>query len=158
MSARTGDPAPRGRLDLYGSADVIGDEFPALGDRRRGRCYELAAYALAFGSAPADATLVHGSIDGGTDLGRFGHAWLVLADGRVWEPLNAAVYGPEWIPWAEAQAEASYTRAETRDMLFLYSHFGPWHDESEFRVVSERERAESKIPWHQRVARRSLRE
>lgn len=149
-AAKDGGRAPRGRIDLFGSADIPG-EPAVLGDARRGRCYELAAFALVFGSAPADAVLVHGSIDGGTELGRFGHAWLRLADGRIWEPKGATVYPAEWMEWADARVEVEYTRAEARRMILTHDHWGSWHDASEHRVVTERERTESKLPWHERV-------
>jgi hypothetical protein len=151
-AARDGGRCPKGSLDLFGSADIPGGP-PALGDLRRGRCYELSAFALAFGSAPADAMLVHGSIDGGTDLGRFGHAWLRLADGRIWEPREATVYPASWEAWADARVEVEYTRKEAFEMILTYDHWGPWHDASEFRVVSEREATESKIPFEERVRR-----
>ena len=123
--AKDGAPAPESRLDLYGTGDVDGG---AIGDQRRGRCYELACYALTLGSAPHDAVLVHGSIDGGTALGRIGHAWLRLADGRVWEPTQARVYGPEWLEWADARDEAEYDLHDARRRTLTSGHYGPWHD------------------------------
>lgn len=148
--AKDGGRRPSGRIDLFGSADIPG-EPPAIGELRRGRCYELAAFALAYGSAPADAVLIHGSIDGGSELGRFGHAWLQLADGRIWEPRDATIYPASWLHWADARTEVEYTRAEVHDMLVVYFNYGPWHDPSEHREVGERERVDSKIPFEERT-------
>ena len=147
--AKDGGRRPAGRIDLYGSADIPG-EPPAIGALRRGRCYELAAYALALGSAPADAVLVHGSIDGGSELGRFGHAWLRLESGAIWEPSEAILFPAGWEEWADARVEIEYDRTETRELLATYGHFGPWHDASEHREVSDREKTDSKIPYHLR--------
>lgn len=136
--------------DLLGTGEA-NDEWSVGWSARRGRCYELAAWALAFGSAPADAKLVHGSIDGGSELGRFGHAWLRLVDGRIWEPTRAEFYcGPRWIRWADARVEAEYTCSETRAMIREHEHYGSWHDASVFRVVSEREQVEGKLPFRER--------
>lgn len=130
-----GFPPPPSKVDLMGTGDVEGPSVTF--EQRRRRCYELAAYALVFGSAPADALLVHGSIDGGPGtLGRIGHAWLRLPGGRIWEPINARTYEPDWTEWSQAEPEVSYSRASARDLVMAIGTYGPWHDESEHRVLS----------------------
>lgn len=126
---------PPSTLDLYGTGEVEGLSLSFAS--RKNRCYELAAYALVFGAAPADALLVHGSIDGGEGtLGRIGHAWLRLPGGRIWEPISYRLYGSEWTEWSQAQPEVSYSKATARDLIFAVGTFGPWHDESKHRVLS----------------------
>lgn len=146
MTFAAGFPPPPSKLDLFGTGDVDGPSL--LRDDRKNRCYELSAYALALGSAPADATLFHGSIDGGPDTaGRIGHAWLRLPGGRIWEPISYRVYEPEWIQWAQARPEVGYSCADTRRMIAVSGHYGPWHDPSAHRVVSDAERE-----WQERLA------
>ena len=120
---------PPGRKDLYGTGEA-NDEPSLTHEDRRKRCYELACHALIFGSAPADAKLVHGTIDGGyvDGPGRIGHAWLRLADGRIWEPISAKVYGQEWMVWADALPERVYTRHEARLAVVRFEHYGRWHE------------------------------
>lgn len=120
---------PAGRKDLMGTGEA-NDEPSLLHEDRRHRCYELAGYALLFGSAPADAKLVHGTVGRteSADADRIGHAWLLLADGRVWEPTSARIYPSEWLAWAGARTERIYTRREAQLAVIRHEHYGRWHE------------------------------
>lgn len=111
----------------YGTENANGDSAHTFNERI-GRCFELAAYALVFGSAPAEAQLIHGSMKGPHDSDkRIGHAWLRLPGGQVWEPIMHLVYQARaWELFAQPQVQYNYSRAEVRRMLFLHEHYGPW--------------------------------
>ena len=68
---------------------VVGERSVHQQDRHR-RCYVLAYRYAASRADDADVQLVHGKIIG-QDQGkliRSAHAWIVEADGWVWEPTN----------------------------------------------------------------------
>lgn len=97
---------------------------------RKGRCYELAGFALLLGTAPEGTVLVHGTMDGGpsTPHGRMGHAWLVLPNGLVWEPRFGHIYTPEqWENFASPTVERSYTKKEAAKRMRDEGHWGRWH-------------------------------
>lgn len=93
---------------------------------RLGRCYELAArYAI---DNPG-STLVHGSIQG-MGAPRIGHAWVVDADGEVFEPTG----GKHWDEMVfeefhNAEGYMSYRGVEINRAAVRSGHWGPWHDE-----------------------------
>lgn len=97
-------------------------------DSRRGRCFELTAHALAFGSAPDDALLIHGSWHGPGAKQRIRHSILVLKGGRVWEPTRARLYSDfnEFAWWADWEIEHAYGKDRLMTMLAGSGHYGPW--------------------------------
>lgn len=71
--------------------------------RRHGNCYPL-AYRYVEPLPDDGVRLVHGVLDG-----RVEHAWIVEADGWVWEPTNDA-----WFHDEEAFAESFFKGQPTR--------------------------------------------
>lgn len=93
---------------------------------RLGNCYEFAArYAL----ANPGSTLVHGSIQGMGNP-RIGHAWVVDADGEVFEPTSGQHYDEMvFEDFFNAEGYASYRGVEINRATVRAGHWGPWHDE-----------------------------
>lgn len=109
----------------YFGSETIEDEPAGTTAERAGRCYELTAYALLFGSAPLGTVLVHGTVQGNGP--RIGHAWLELPDGSVWEPMYHLIY-LNWTEYASAVEERRYTSTEARRLIMSSGHWGCWHD------------------------------
>lgn len=88
---------------------------------RLGRCYELSYKATAPGT-----TLVHGSIQG-FDFPRIDHAWVVLADGTVWEPASNEVWDAGvFRSFFRAVVGTEYTFADALHNALESGHYGPW--------------------------------
>lgn len=128
----TADPygwEPSNTVDFLGTENANGE--PSLTfQHRRGRCYELAGWAVLFGgTAPPNTLLVHGSWTGPIPKERIGHAWLLLPGGaQVWEPIRARLYDrDEFYAWTKAWDEVSYSVAHARRMVTAHEHFGRWH-------------------------------
>lgn len=126
------DTSLLGVLEYFGTENA-NDEPSVEYDQRAQRCYELAGYALAFGSAPRGATVIHGSWHGPRAAARIGHAWLKFRseDGQllVWEPITAAVYdGTEFYKATRARDEREYAETVVRQMLHGHGHYGRWHE------------------------------
>ena len=113
--------------DYLGTATANNEPSVGYG-QRKSRCYELAAYAIAFGDVPKGSTLVHGVIDGGPGTrGPLGHAWLVLPGGLVWEPILGDVFSQDaWYVWAKAVPVWQYTEGEAQAKMIEHEHYGPW--------------------------------
>lgn len=126
------EPAPTGRAVFFGT-DLIAGQDTATFDDRAGRCYELAAAAIAWGAAGETATLVHGTIRSATPPARIPHAWLLLDDGTLWEPVTANVYqADEWVTWADARPDELYpTATRVRVQLHEHAHYGPWAEDDD---------------------------
>ena len=115
----------------FGTDLMIGEEPSTRYDDRKGRCYELAGYAVVFGTAPEGSVLVHGTMHGPyEDNERIGHAWVVLPNGQVWEPTLAEVHASigAWVGYAAAIAERRYTEREARKMIMRHGTWGCWHE------------------------------
>lgn len=122
-----------------GVQDYLGTERANLEpsdtyDLRRGRCYELAGYAVAFGTTPPNVRLVHGSWHGPGAAQRIGHAWVELPDPEhrglmIWEPIRGVIYpaGP-WRAWTQAWDERTYTLPTVRRLLAKSGNYGRWHE------------------------------
>lgn len=119
---------PPNVIDFLGTENA--SQQPSLTfAQRRNRCYELAGYAVAFGTAPAESLLVHGSWTGPVSKNRIGHAWVILPDGRVWEPIRHRIYDrADFYDWTKAWDEATYALPVVRRHLAATGHFGRWHD------------------------------
>jgi hypothetical protein len=93
---------------------------------RAHRCYEIAVKALIVrGTAPADSLLVHGTLG----LTGIAHAWLVLPDGSIWDPVYALVFTPdEWWRCVQPRDEHRYTKYEAAVACSRAGHCGPWHE------------------------------
>ncbi len=99
-------------------------DLPATGD-----CYQTAAgYML--DKAPKGAVMIHGR----PTLRRppwceFGHAWIELADGTVYDP-ETGYRGDKNLYYVlgniDPDDNLAYTRELTRKALLSFGHFGPW--------------------------------
>lgn len=110
----------------FGTEDIDGERALTLSERG-GRCFELSAYAIVFGTAPAGSVLVHGSIHGPeAGMQRIGHAWVELPDGTVWEPYYHEIYR-NWTEFADARWERKYTAKAARRQIARHGTWGAWH-------------------------------
>lgn len=88
------------------------------------RCYEIAYKALTDEPEPG-LLLVHGTIV--QIHARIGHAWLILPDGRVYDPvLNRCFSGREYVGRFEAIPECTYTLEQAAQAALHHRHLGPW--------------------------------
>lgn len=121
---------PAGVRDMFGSEAADGPTVTF--DQRIKRCYELAAYALVFGSAPSIGSLIHGSIHGPDAAERIGHAWLVIPNpiaDLVWEPITAKVHlKDEWYEFSRARDERQYLKHVAQRIIHLRQDYGRWHE------------------------------
>lgn len=123
---------PGNVIDFLGTENAS-DQPSLTFQQRRCRCYELAGYAVAFGTAPAGSLLVHGSWTGPVPKDRIGHAWVLLPKSAgvelVWEPIRARLYlRGEFYDWTKAWDEATYALSVVRRNLASSGHFGRWHE------------------------------
>lgn len=110
-----------------GTEEVDGEELGSF-DLRIGRCYELAALAVMLSRTPR-LRLVHGSIhnDFHSHHGRIGHAWALLPDGKVWEPIFGMVFeAGDWQGYANPKIERIYHRWHAIRLMHNTQHYGPW--------------------------------
>ena len=120
-------PTQKATLPYNFGTDTLNGR-PCIGSSRQGRCYELAGYAVM--STLADAVLVHGTIriPGSSDpTAPYEHAWVVLADGQIWEPTQAHLWdaGLFWCVMQPVVANTS-THAELCATSMRTGHWGPW--------------------------------
>jgi hypothetical protein len=104
------------------------EDGPCIGRSRLGRCYEMAGAAVL--TRFVDAVLVHGSIrqpGSNENTAPFMHAWVVLADGHVWEPTQARLWDARSF-WSVMQPVVTntYTHAELCIAMTRTGHWGPW--------------------------------
>jgi hypothetical protein len=118
--------------DVRGQAAYLLGEYPCYPEyfgtgrlkTRAHRCYEIAVKALIVrATAPADSLLVHGTLG----LTGIAHAWLVLPDGYVWDPVYALVFPADvWRSLVEPRDERRYTKMQAAVACSAAGHFGPW--------------------------------
>lgn len=120
-------------VTAYFGTMCVGDEPAETLEQRLTRCYQLAGYALALGTVPHDATLVHGTIHARVpDAERIGHAWLELFDEMVWEPVSRVLWAADaWQRFTRAVVDRRYDQRETRIAVLRHEHWGPWDDVDE---------------------------
>jgi hypothetical protein len=104
------------------------EDGPCIGSSRLGRCYEMAGAAVLW--TLVDAVLVHGSIQQPGSIENpapFMHAWVVLADGRVWEPTQGRLWDAKSF-WSVMRpvVTKTYRHAELCDAITRTRHWGPW--------------------------------
>ena len=88
-----------------------------------GRCYELSAQRIV---GRDGAHLVHGTIQGAGEP-PLGHAWVVEADGSVWEPATATVYpAPVFEALFSPVEFVRYEAVEAAVWMVKSGHYGPW--------------------------------
>jgi hypothetical protein len=111
-------------------------EDPSPFDGRLGHCYRLAASAFIHShddrpaGYPEPITLVHGSWHGPGAPDRIDHAWVLLDDGRVWEPITACIFDRErFYSYTRAEDTMHYQGVVALMNMLQHEHFGPWDDE-----------------------------
>lgn len=120
-----------------------GDLGPDLSPRL-GLCYELAMGALTgwekinrwTGDAtrllPEPVGIVHGTIHHRKEEHRIGHAWVMLGDGDVWEPITGLICDTvRFHDYARAEDVMLYDTVAARTTMLRNQHYGPWHDTDE---------------------------
>lgn len=121
------------------------DQFDYSGEggtfeQRLGRCYELAAKGVihlrfteeqrAKANVPKPVGLVHGSWHGPEAPARINHAWVLLEDGCVWEPITETIcYREMFYGYTRATDHEVYDLTQTACNMIGAQHFGPWDDE-----------------------------
>lgn len=129
-SAKSGGGPASGTGDFYdqhiasaaggyhGDEDGTGIPF----EKRLGRCYELAGkYAM----HNADATLVHGSIEG-MGAPRIDHAWAETPRG-VYEPASNSLWSPlVFKALFHPEVKDRYPRVDALKAMTKEGHYGPW--------------------------------
>lgn len=71
-------------------------------------------------------TLIHGSTQS-FDFQRRGHAWVVLQNGRIWEPISNREWDPEVFETLfRPQIEKTYHFAAMNMNCVQHQHWGPW--------------------------------
>lgn len=119
---------PLGARAFMGTEWANGERAHTFDERVR-RCYEIAGYAIAFGSAGDSARLVHGSWHGPNADQRIGHAWVELPNGLLWEPIHAAIFDAEAMKaYARMWDERTYDKSTARKMIQSHQDYGRWHE------------------------------
>lgn len=115
-------------IEYYGT-QIVGHQKAETVEQRYGRCYELAGYALALGTASRDAILIHGTMHGIRAPRRIEHAWLLIRDGdAVWEPIRGGIWPSlGWDAIARPQITKIYTQHQLRQMIAKFGNWGPWN-------------------------------
>lgn len=79
-------------------------------------------------SLPAPSLLVHGFWKHPAEDKGINHAWVVLEDGRMWEPITGLICDRVlFTAFSDAKMEATYTGTQARRMMLRHQHYGPWH-------------------------------
>jgi hypothetical protein len=113
-------------------------------EERLTNCYEYAALAfdetyfthagvdkadvMEHHDVPPPATLVHGHWSSPETRDKpIAHAWVVLADGRIWEPISSLIYSAEkFYAYTEPHDLTTYGETEVHVNLMRFWHYGPW--------------------------------
>lgn len=126
-------PMPRGVTGPVSEArlsrlrDRVATIYPEDGapfNERLGFCYVLAGRKIL---DHPNALLVHGSVQG-DDKPRIHHAWIIIEDGRIWEPVTNQVFNPMlWEYTFNPMTDVIYTSTDAAKAMLKHKHFGPWH-------------------------------
>lgn len=112
---------------FFGTQQANGEPSAEYEDRR-GRCFELATYAVVFGTVPEGSILHHGSWHGPGAPERIAHAWVELPGGFIWEPITCNVYEKtSFEHWTACWSEVAYTRKAAMQMTNKTGTYGSWH-------------------------------
>lgn len=91
--------------------------------QRLGRCYELTGNIALHNSG---VELVHGTIQG-CGAPRIAHAWVVLPDGSIWEPVTNQVWKKSvFYEFFSAVVRKRYDRQTFLRLAVRHEHWGPW--------------------------------
>ena len=97
------------------------------GQDYRGRCYEMALMYLANHVDEPALRLVHGTLNQWRVP--YGHAWIEIPRGRVFDPVTQVFYEREtYYRVLQAEAERVYTPTEAEQLATKTKHCGPWHE------------------------------
>jgi hypothetical protein len=97
---------------------------------RLGRCYELSGSYVTW---HRDYLLVHGTIQG-AGYPPNPHAWVILPDGQVHDPVTDLTLPAEvYVRVFGAIEQVRYTYIEMARHVLRTEHWGPWHDENQER-------------------------
>lgn len=110
---------------------------------RLGRCYELAVKAftgwtqfisqprgvdISRPNLPAPVALIHGWWRHPANAVGIHHAWVILEDGRMWEPITGLICDPVlFMNYGSCRVDRTYIETEARINMVKHQHYGPWH-------------------------------
>lgn len=107
--------------------------------QRLTRCYELAALAFVVATRvspedyvehdlPFPETLVHGWWSSPeTRQAPIAHAWVVLSDGRIWEPISSLIFdAAAFAEFTQPFDQVTYTLREAIANMVRHDHYGRW--------------------------------
>lgn len=100
-------------------------------------CYQYGALAFMVMDESAPVTkkfglpepqlLVHGSWHGPEAPNRINHCWVVLSDGRIWEPITAMIYDSDkFYEYTRGMINALHTRNDVHWHTTVTGHWGSW--------------------------------
>ena len=94
---------------------------------RLGMCYELSAKVL-MEPEMRNSRVVHGSIQG-FDFPRIGHAWVLLPNDMVFDPVTELKVVKEvYYAYHNAIDEKIYDYDALIEHLLEFGTYGPWHE------------------------------
>lgn len=127
------------QFDYTMRGDLGSDLSPRLGE-----CYMLALNAFTgwerwvhrggdgasnTTQVPAPVALVHGFWKHPDEPQGIHHAWVILEDGRIWEPITGLICNPvNFMAFGQCRVDRSYDETEARTLMLRYQHYGPWHE------------------------------
>lgn len=129
------------QFDYTLRGDLGSDLSPRLGN-----CYELAMQAFTgwermqtrlfsrneMTLMPAPIGLVHGTWHGPHAPERIAHAWVMLDNGDVWEPITGLICQTTLFhAYTNAEDVVIYNETTARIKMLRNQHYGPWHETDE---------------------------
>lgn len=116
--------------------DYAGEPGPYDFNERLTHCYRLAAQAITNPmdieipeGLPKPAALVHGTWSHPDTKDKpIPHAWVLLDDKRVWEPITATIcQRDDFMEYTQAVNDWIYSGWMVGQYLVRHRHWGPWH-------------------------------
>jgi hypothetical protein len=116
-------------------ADLLPEE--QVFSARVSRCYEIAAKGAgndalvsedSHPGVPPPEMLIHGRWSSPVTRDRpIPHAWVLLADGRIWEPITALICDPVlFARFTQALSKSIYPQQQVPLNMLRAGHYGPW--------------------------------
>jgi hypothetical protein len=100
--------------------------------KRHGRCYELAGKAILYEPDAEKWQLAHGTVWNDVLEVHMGHAWIVLEDGRIYDPVFHEYFDSQQFSERHAaKPERTYNKKEAIDHMTASKNWGPWHTAQE---------------------------
>jgi hypothetical protein len=97
--------------------------------KRQKRCYELSCRYVQDDERYCDGSwsLVHGQVTSKQSPVPYGHAWLVSADGRVYDAVRDQKYSTaDYEREFRARVHKVYSKSESEGQIAEHGHYGPW--------------------------------